>query len=79
MKTTDISPAVRHKPRRRLPVAGMIGIAIFAFWLLMAVIGPSIAPHDVGGMSGDDVFASMSAQHPLGTDCLLYTSPSPRD
>jgi peptide/nickel transport system permease protein len=70
MNTSVISPAAKRKPRRRLPIAGMIGIAIVAFWLLMALIGPSIAQHDVGGMAGDDVFAPMSAQHPLGTDYL---------
>ena len=52
----DISPAARRKPRRRLPVA--------------AVIGPSIAANDAGGTTGDDVFAAMSALHPLGTDYL---------
>ena len=70
MKPTDISPAAMRKPRRRLPVAAMIGMAVVAFWLLMAVIGPSIAPDDVGGVTGDDVFAPMSAQHWLGTDYL---------
>lgn len=67
---SDISPAARRKPRRRLPVAAMIGIAVVAFWLLMALIGPYIAPDDVGGITGDDVFAPLSAIHPLGTDYL---------
>jgi peptide/nickel transport system permease protein len=60
----------RRKPRRRLPVAGMIGVAVVAFWLLMALIGPYLAQHDVGGVTGDDVFAPISAHHPLGTDYL---------
>lgn len=70
MNTTTITPAVKRKPRRRLPVAAMIGITIVAFWLLMALFGPYLAPHDVGGVTGDDVFAGMSAKHPLGTDYL---------
>lgn len=70
MNTSAISPAARRKPRRRLPIAGMIGIAIVAFWLLMALIGPSLASHGVGGVTSDDVFAPMSVQHPLGTDYL---------
>lgn len=70
VNTPAISTATRPKPRRRLPIAAMIGITIVAFWLLMALIGPYIAPHDVGGITGDDVFASMSAQYPLGTDYL---------
>ncbi len=70
MNTSVISPAARRKPRRRLPIAAMIGIAIVAFWLLMALFGPYLAQHGVGGVVGDDVFAPMSAQHPLGTDYL---------
>jgi peptide/nickel transport system permease protein len=69
MKTSVISPIARRKPRRRLPLAGVIGCAVFAFWLLMAVAGPYLAPDDTGGV-GDDVFAPLSALHPLGTDYL---------
>jgi peptide/nickel transport system permease protein len=70
LNTPVISPAARRKPRRRLPIAGMVGIAIVAFWLLMALIGPTIAAHGVGGVVGNDVFAPMSAKYPLGTDYL---------
>jgi peptide/nickel transport system permease protein len=70
LNTPVISPATRRKPRRRLPIAGMVGIAIVAFWLLMALIGPTIAAHGVGGVVGNDVFAPMSAKYPLGTDYL---------
>jgi peptide/nickel transport system permease protein len=70
VNTSVITPAAKRKPRRRLPIAGMIGIVIVAFWLLMALIGPYLAQHDAGGVTGDDVFASMSAHHPLGTDYL---------
>jgi peptide/nickel transport system permease protein len=70
MNTSVISPAAKRKPRRRLPIAGMVGIAVVAFWLLMALIGPYIAQYDVGGVTGDDVFAPMSAHHLLGTDYL---------
>nr|WP_232834730.1 ABC transporter permease [Rhodoferax ferrireducens] len=65
-----MTPTVKRKPRRRLPIAGVIGIVIVTFWLLMALIGPYIAQYGVGGVTGDDVFAPMSAQHPLGTDYL---------
>jgi peptide/nickel transport system permease protein len=70
MNTSVISPAAKRKPRRRLPIAGMVGIVIVAFWLLMALIGPYIAQYDVGGVTGDDVFAPMSVHHLLGTDYL---------
>lgn len=70
MNTTSITPAAKRKPRRRLPVAAMIGLTIVVFWLMMALFGPHLATHDVGGITGDDVFAPMSAAHPLGTDYL---------
>jgi peptide/nickel transport system permease protein len=69
MKTSVISPIARRKPRRRLPLSGLVGCAVFAFWLLMAVAGPWLALDDAGGV-GDDVFAPISALHPLGTDYL---------
>lgn len=65
-----VSSEPRRKPRRRLPLAGVLGAVIVVFWLLMALLGPSIAPHDVGGETGDAVFAPISAQYPLGTDYL---------
>jgi peptide/nickel transport system permease protein len=70
LNTPVITPVARRKPRRRLPIAGTIGIVIVAFWLLMALIGPYLAQHDAGGVAGDDVFAPISALHPLGTDYL---------
>lgn len=70
MTTTTITPVAKRKPRRRLPVAGVIGLTIVVFWLMMALFGPYLASHDVGGIAGDDVFAGISAKHPLGTDYL---------
>lgn len=70
MNSAAMNPTARRKPRPRLSISGAIGMAIVAFWLLMALIGPSIAPHGVGGQIGDDVFAPMSAQYWLGTDYL---------
>jgi peptide/nickel transport system permease protein len=61
---------VRRKPRRRVPLSGLVGAFIVVFWLVMAVAGPWLAAHDVGGEAGDAVFAPMSAQYPLGTDYL---------
>jgi peptide/nickel transport system permease protein len=73
--TTPVPPSIvpvqaRRKPRRRLPIAGMAGAVVVGFWLLMAVLGPWLAPDDVGSMNGDAVFAPMSAQYPLGADFL---------
>jgi len=73
--TTSVPPSLvpaqpRRKPRRRLSIAGMAGAAVVGFWVLMAVLGPWLAPDDVGSMNGDAVFAPISAQYPLGADFL---------
>jgi peptide/nickel transport system permease protein len=73
--TTPVPPSIipvqaRRKPRRRLPIAGMAGAVVVGFWALMAVLGPWLAPDDVGSMNGDAVFAPISAQYPLGADFL---------
>ena len=59
-------------PRRRfhLPPAGMIGAIIVGFWLLMAVIGPYVAPNDVGALVDDDLFGPARRALPLGSDYL---------
>lgn len=53
-----------------LPVAGRVGLFFVAFWLAIAIFGPSIAPHDVGAVVSPDVFSPLSAAYPLGTDYL---------
>lgn len=55
---------------RRLPLSGRIGFTLVAFWLLVALVGPWLAPHEVGAMVSDEVFDPVSARHPLGTDYL---------
>lgn len=55
---------------RRVPLAGALGLAIMLFWIAMAVLGPAIAPHEVGAIVDEDVFSPMSGQFPLGTDYL---------
>ena len=105
--------------------AGRIGLPTVAFYLMLALIGPWLAPHSSTGFNYDeagkvqsanldgsdvvDLAANLladpkymaldvaggkmywtdeagleqlldpSGQFLLGTDCLLYTSPSPRD
>ncbi len=53
-----------------LPVAGRVGLLFVVLWLSIAVLGPSIAPHDVGAVVSPDVFGPLSAAFPLGTDYL---------
>ena len=60
----------RRRLRRWLSGSGLIGLAVVTFWLLIAVLGPLIAPHGVGAIVADDAFAPMSAQFPLGSDYL---------
>ena len=55
---------------RTLPLSGLIGLFFVASWLVLAVIGPSIAPYDVGAVVSPDVFGAFSGSHPLGTDYL---------
>jgi peptide/nickel transport system permease protein len=53
-----------------LPLSGRIGLFWVVAWLVLAIAGPGIAPHDVGAVVSPDVFAAFSASHPLGTDYL---------
>jgi peptide/nickel transport system permease protein len=56
--------------RRRIQVTGIIGLAIVLFWLVIAAIGPLIAPVDAGKVVSAEVFEPMSNAFPLGTDYL---------
>ena len=59
-----------RRRRRHFPVIGAIGLGIVGFWLLMALIGPLIAPYDAGRIVDSNVFGPMSARFPLGSDYL---------
>ncbi len=54
----------------RLSSAGLVGSAVVIFWLLVALLGPLLAPHAVGAIVADDSFAPVSARFPLGSDYL---------
>jgi peptide/nickel transport system permease protein len=56
--------STRRRLRRWLSGSGLIGLAVVTFWVLIALLGPLIAPHGVGA------FAPMSGQFPLGSDYL---------
>jgi peptide/nickel transport system permease protein len=49
---------------------GLIGAAMCLLWLLVAMFGPWLAPHPVGEVVSDNVFDSISALYPFGTDYL---------
>jgi peptide/nickel transport system permease protein len=60
--------AARVLPRMR--VTGIVGLAVVLFWLVMALIGPAVAPYDIGKIVDPNVFAPASSAYPLGTDYL---------
>lgn len=53
-----------------LPLSGRVGLFFVIAWLVLAIAGPSIAPHDVGAVVSPDVFGAFSWAYPLGTDYL---------
>src|SRR6185369_5083895 len=65
------APAVR---KRRLLAgwsrAGKLGLAVIAFWAVVALIAPLLPASALGEMSDAGVFQDMSTQHLLGTDYL---------
>ncbi len=63
-------------PKRRIKLSwvGKLSVAVVAFWLVMCVIGPSIAPFHEMDMDGDDGFMDAHSNEygtfHLGTDYL---------
>lgn len=55
---------------RSLPLSGLIGLSLVGFWLLIALLGPLLAPHEVGAIVSPDVFGPLSRDYPLGSDYL---------
>ena len=55
---------------RTLPASGQIGLALVILWLLIAALGPVIAPHSPGAFVDESVFSGMSRELWLGTDYL---------
>lgn len=61
---------LRHRLRTSLSVSGLVGLASVVFWLLVALLGPLIAPYSVGDIVAPDSFGPLTAQFPLGSDYL---------
>lgn len=53
-----------------LPLSARVGLFFVVAWLVLAIAGPAIAPHDVGAVVSPEVFGAFSWSHPLGTDYL---------
>ena len=60
--------ALRHRLAAFGP-SGLIGLAVVLFWVLAALVGPSLLARG-GAEGGSEVFAPISAAHWLGTDYL---------
>ncbi|HRD78024.1 MAG TPA: ABC transporter permease [Hyphomicrobiaceae bacterium] len=56
--------------RRKRPLLAVVGMTVVGFWLLMAVIGPYVAPYTAAKRVDLDFFGPMSLAFPLGTDYL---------
>jgi len=54
----------------RIRGSGLVGLALVLVWVLAAVFGPMLAPHEVGAIVAPDVFERMSGAHWLGSDYL---------
>lgn len=52
--------------RRHLPFKAVLGLGLLGVFVLMAIIGPMVAPYDPSAI-GPDVLAPPSAAHLLGT------------
>ena len=70
----DELPDAPPKRRIKLSWVGKISVAVVAFWLVICVIGPWIAPHHEMDMDGDDSFLDAHTNEygsfHLGTDYL---------
>lgn len=63
-RRTSVLRAVLAKP------SGAIGLAIVAFHLLMALLGPLFVPYDYAQQNVDAIMAAPSAEHWFGADRL---------
>jgi len=62
--------AAGARPLFQLSLMGKVGAGILGFWIVIALIGPFLAPFDPTDFVSDDSFAPMSATHWLGTDYI---------
>jgi peptide/nickel transport system permease protein len=62
--------AAGARPLFQLSLMGKVGAGILVFWVVVALIGPFLAPYDPADFASDESFGAMSAQHWLGTDYI---------
>jgi peptide/nickel transport system permease protein len=60
--------AAGARPLFQLSFMGKVGAGILVFWIIVALVGPFLAPYDPADMVSDESFGPMSATNLLGTD-----------
>lgn len=63
-------PVKVRRRRRAFNTLGLLSLAVLLFWLLAAVVGPSLIADTGSSMGEAAVFAPVSAAHWFGTDFL---------
>ena len=70
LDTFDELPDAPPKRRIKLSWVGKLSVGVLVFWIIICVIGPSIAPYHEMDMEGDDSFLDAYNNFYLGTDHL---------
>jgi peptide/nickel transport system permease protein len=70
VETAALKQGVLKRLVHRFSVLGLIGLVLVAFWLIVAFIGPLVAPYNGGTLTSTEIFGSYSTAYPLGTDYL---------
>lgn len=66
----DELPDAPPKQRLKLTWVGKLGVAVVAFWIIMALVGPYVAPFHEADIIADDSFLPSDSTYWLGTDYL---------
>ncbi|MGA9915630.1 ABC transporter permease [Paraburkholderia sp.] len=70
VETAALKQGVLKRLVHRFSVLGLIGLVLVTFWLIVAFIGPLVAPYNGGTLTSTEIFGSYSTAYPLGTDYL---------
>ncbi len=66
----DELPDAPPKQKLKLSWVGKLGVSIVAFWLIMCLVGPFVAPFHEADIIADDSYLPPGAIHWLGSDYL---------
>ena len=59
--------AAGARPLFQLSLMGKVGVGILGFWVVVALVGPFLAPYDPADFVSDDSYGLIGAAHWLGT------------